>query len=405
MSLWKQVWRAFSKESSLEYPPLYKEDEFLLCAARARTNPETVARMRSLLQEEVDWKGLITAARRHGLATLLYIRLHSACTGLVPKSVLLQLGRRFVLNCARNRVMTAELVRILALFESSGIPALSFKGPLLAESIYEDLALREFDDLDILVPESKVAEAESLLRTEGYLATSEVPQERSVSYRRMQHEIAYRHPRKSIFIDLHWKMAPVFFQFSMDMQRLWTRTEWTSLAGSRVRSLSKEDTLLILCAHGSRHFWEKLEWVGGVAGVISAHPGMNWGYVLELARDLRSERVLLLGLLMAANLFGAEIPDAAWQRIRKDEVLCTLAAEAQRRLFFPDFRPVNLLEECFNMASLTDRWQDGLRIFLRTLFLPRYNDWTWLKLPSCLFFLYYPVRIFRLLRKYAIPAV
>jgi hypothetical protein len=403
MSIWKQTWRAVSRNPALTDGPLRPEDELLLCAARARTNPETAARMRSLLQGEMDWKRLLAAARGHGLAPLLYIGLDSACTGLVPKSVLRELGRRFVLNSARNRVMTAELVRILALFEGHGIAALPFKGPLLAESIYGDLALREFEDLDILVHESKVAEAEILMQAEGYLTADELPQDRPVSYRRTQHEITYRHPRKSFFIDLHWRMAPAFFQFPMDMDRLWTRIEWTSLAGSRVRNLSKEDALLILCAHGGRHFWKKLEWVGGVAGLISAHPEINWEYVFDQARDIGSERVLLLGLLMVHNLFGAEIPQAALQRTRKDEVLCTLAAEAQRRLFIPNPQPVNLVEECFNTASLTDRWQDGLRIFFRTLFLPRYKDWIWLKLPGRLFFLYYPVRIFRLLRRYALP--
>jgi hypothetical protein len=187
------------------------------------------------------------------------------------------------------------------------------------------------------------------------------------------------------------------------MEKLWMRTEWTSLAGSRVRNLSKEDALLILCAHGSRHFWMKLEWIGGVAELIGAHREMNWEYVFKQARDFKCERVLLLGLLMANNLFGAATPEPVRQRIRKDEVLHTLAAEAQRRIFLTNPQPVSVMEQCFHTASLTDRWQDSLRIVLRTLFLPRYHDWTYLKLPAPLAFLYYPLRMFRLLRKYAIP--
>ena len=191
----------------------------------------------------------------------------------------------------------------------------------------------------------------------------------------------------------------------MDMERLWSRAGWTALAGSRVRTLSKEDTLLILCARGSRHFWKKLEWVGALAGLISAHREMNWKYIFDQARDFRSERALLLGLLMAHNLFGAEIPEPARQRIRKDEVLCTLAAEAQRRLFIPNPQPVSAMEQCFHTASLTDRWQDGLRIILRTLLLPQYDDWICFNLPACFVFLYYPIRMFRLLRKYTTPSL
>jgi hypothetical protein len=145
--------------------------------------------------------------------------------------------------------------------------------------------------------------------------------------------------------------------------------------------------------------------VGGVAGLIGAHREMNWKYVFDQARDLRSERVLLLGLLMSHNLFGTEIPELAPRRIRTDGVLCALAAEAQRRLFIQNPRPASVMEQCFQRASLTDRWQDGFRIILRTLFLPPYNDCISLNLPPCLVFLHYPLRMLRLLWKYAIPAV
>ena len=232
----------------------------------------------------------------------------------------------------------------------------------------------------------------------------ELPQDRLIAYRRMKHEIIYSHPGKSILIELHWKIAPIFFHFPIDMERLWRRTEWTTLAGSRVRSLSKEDALLILCANGSRHLWEKLELVSGVARLLGVHREMNWEYIFGLARDLRSERVLLLGLLMSHNLFNTEIPKPAIRRIQTDGVLCRLAAEARVRIFTPDLQPASVIKECLQRARLTDRWLDGARIILRTLLLPQNEDWSSVKLPASLAFLYFPLRIFRVLKKYAIPA-
>jgi hypothetical protein len=70
----------------------------------------------------------------------------------------------------------------------------------------------------------------------------------------------------------------------------------------------------------------------------------------------------------------------------------------------PNPQPVSAMEQCFHTASLTDRWQDGLRIIFMTLFLPQYEDWIGLNLPTCLVFLYYPLRMVRLLKKYASPA-
>jgi len=400
MSLRKKSWRVVSGNSSLTNASLRPEDELLLCAARACTNLEIAARMKSLMQLEMDWKRLLAAARRHGLVPLLYTHLQSTCAEETPESILLTLGRQFMLNAARNLSMTAELVRILALFEDHGIPALPYKGPLLAESIYGNVALRQFEDLDILVPESKVAEAETLLRQQGYQMEHELPQDRMAAYCRMKHEIPYLHPDKSILIELHWKISPIFFHFPVDMEGIWRRAEWITLAGSRVRSLSKEDTLLILCANGSRHAWEKLESVSVVAEMLSVYPEMNWEYLFGLARDLKSEQVLLLGLLISHNLFNTEIPEPAVQRIRTDKLLRILAAEVQIRLFIPNPQSVSVMEHLSLRVRLTDRWQDAVWIILRTLFLPQHEDWRIIKLPSCLASLYFPLRIFRVLKKY-----
>jgi hypothetical protein len=64
------------------------------------------------------------------------------------------LRARFEEIARKNLRFTAELIRILNCLESHGIAAIPFKGPTLAESVYGNLALREFSDLDILVRQS-----------------------------------------------------------------------------------------------------------------------------------------------------------------------------------------------------------------------------------------------------------
>ncbi len=365
-------------------------------------NAETAERIRSLLATEIDWPSLIAASRRHGLMPLLYWHLHSISPDLVPRAVLQELRECFVNNSARNLLLTAELIKILTLFENHGIPALPFKGPVLARSIYGNLAFRQFEDLDILVPENKVAQAEALLRDQGYKATQEIPQARSASFLWTQYEIPYRHEGNSTCVELHWKVAPIFFPCAIDMQGVWNRVEWADLAGKRVRNLSNMDLLLILCAHGGRHLWEKLEWICGVAELVRANPHMNWEWLFKQARDSGSERVLLLGLVMAHDLCGVEIPEEVRGRIREDAPLLDLAALAQSRLFAPDLPPLTAMERCFYQARLADRWPDRIRILTRMIFLPRYHDWICLELPTQLSFLYFPIRIARLLWKSAL---
>ena len=146
------------------------EEELLLCCARASMDPERAERMLNLLRGKIEWELLIEAAERHGLRPLLCWHLHSVAPELVPEDVLVELRRYFYANAAQNFRLTAELLNILALFESHDIPAIPFKGPISAISIYGNLALREFGDLDILIREESMHAAAEVLSSLGYTA-------------------------------------------------------------------------------------------------------------------------------------------------------------------------------------------------------------------------------------------
>ena len=64
-------------------------------------------------------------------------------------------------------------------------------------------------------------------------------------------------------------------------------------------ALAPEDSLLILCVHANKHQWSRLGWICDIAEMLRSHPDLNWPVVMEQARMLRSERMLLLGLLLA----------------------------------------------------------------------------------------------------------
>ena len=64
--------------------------------------------------------------------------------------------------------MTNRLLDILKLFEKSHVLAVPYKGPVLASGLYQNLSLREFADLDIVVQEKDVVPAADLLESSGF---------------------------------------------------------------------------------------------------------------------------------------------------------------------------------------------------------------------------------------------
>ena len=88
--------------------------------------------------------------------------------GLAPAAVFEQLRTRYQLNARKNLKFTAELFRILDCLEANSIPAIPLKGPVLAETVFGDLALRDFSDLDVLVHAHDVLRAKGALQSLDY---------------------------------------------------------------------------------------------------------------------------------------------------------------------------------------------------------------------------------------------
>ena len=114
----------------------------------------TPEKIRDLLQRGIVWERLIETADRHRVSPLLYRCLTRIRSSGIPGTALSRMTRAFHANARRNFLVTAELLQILELFRTHGIRAIPYKGPVLSAAVYGDISMRQFDDLDIIVPVS-----------------------------------------------------------------------------------------------------------------------------------------------------------------------------------------------------------------------------------------------------------
>ena len=210
---------------------LRPEAELLLCCARTRMDSEKAARIRVLLQHDIDWEYLFRTASEHGIAPLLYRHLNAVCPESVPKETLDRLRDHFHDNSRRNLFLTGELLSLLHLFETQQIPAISFKGPVLAASVYGNLALREFSDLDILIHKQHVAKARELLVSQGYRPQFDLNDSQEAAFVRSYSAQCFVRDDGKVVVDLHWTMTSRDFGFPLEPERLWERLEPISLGG------------------------------------------------------------------------------------------------------------------------------------------------------------------------------
>jgi hypothetical protein len=353
------------------------EIDLLLCCARTRIDPANAERIRGLLREDVDWAYLLRTAHRHGVMPLLWRSLHATCPEAVPQAVLAQLGDHFHTNYRRNALLTKRLLKLMDLFEAYDIPVIPLKGPVLATSIYGDVALRQFSDLDILVHEQDVLRAKDLLISQGYQPRGQRTSTQEAAALQVRFHSQFVSHDNKVLVELHWRLIDWRFSVPFDLDRLWERLEPVSLAGTMVRGFPPEDLLLILCVHGSKpkHRWGQLGRICDVAELIHVHQGLDWGHVVAQAGRFGSERRLLLGLLLARDLLGTALPEEVRLRIQADPVVKSLAAQVCEWLFREvDGRAGGSKRSIFDL-NVMERRQDRVRFCLRSAITSTIVQW------------------------------
>lgn len=373
------------------------EAELLVHCTRLEIDPNRAKRIEALLELEIDWTKLLSFAQRNALIPLLYFQLSKIAPHRVPSDRLNELRNRFQDNSALNTLLTAEMILLIDLFEQNHIPAIPYKGPVIGAAVYGQIALRQFADLDILVRDTDVWKATDLLLDRGYEAHFVIPPKRRSAFIRLSYVRSFN--RNDTTVELHWRLAPRFFGPSFDTSKLWERTRKIPLQGSTVQIPFSDDLVLMLCIHGAKDCWEKLEWVCGLAEVVRADPELDWDDLLKRAKHAQSIGVVSLGLLLAHDLLEAPIPGNIIRklRLRSRE---DLIAQIVSRFFNNSSSHFPLAQRIRLHLELLDSFSERARYCLRVGLTTTPVDWEMISLPESASFLYYPLRVLRLLKKY-----
>jgi hypothetical protein len=251
------------------------ETELMLACASTHLDADRTARVKALLQGEFDWTYLTRTALDHRVMPLLYRNLQTLGGDIVPQSILKQLQSHYYANAARNLLLAEELLKILHLFEGHKIRAIPYKGPVLAASIYGNLALREFGDLDILVHERDYQSARRLLIRRGFRP-------------RIEHEWEeeFRDGSGRFAVDLHRRIASRDFPSPLNFDYLSKRLRPVDLAGTTAATLCPEDTLLMLGMQVTKDGNLQLSKICDIAELLRVHQQLNWAQVLKETKRL-----------------------------------------------------------------------------------------------------------------------
>jgi hypothetical protein len=370
-----------------------REFQLLLYCARSRPPSESI---KDLVDQKINWQTLHELAEHHGVRPFLHRSLKSVCWEAVPQTMQHELQCFNRKNTQKNLLFTGELLRLLGVFQQNRVPIVTFKGPVVAATVYGDVAFREFYDLDIMVREMDVCTAEDILKSCGYQPVYPNKDYRS-AFLAYHGQYMYRLGQTGVFVDLHWRLSNKGTTLPLRAAQIWRKLEQVTIAGRPVPTFGRDDLVLFLAAHGTKEGWKNLIWVCDFAELLRNCPDIDWSALVRQARRSRFSRALLVTILLANRLLDAPVPLDLLNRAANDTAVRNRVEKIRSRM--AGATRVGELEEFLNGLEMYDKWRDRLWPIATLLTTRTVGDYQAMSLRKSLWGMYYLTRPFRLARK------
>jgi len=339
----------------------------LECASPERDRQKLAGLLRFL-----NWESLLVLAEEHGVTGHLADGLRDLHENVVPPEI-----RRTLVDRQRARVfltmrLTAELFRILDLFSSQGIGALVIKGPALAVQAYADPVLRSYGDLDLLVRQRNIRRATELLCAAGFVPSVPLG---AIDAGKIPGQYLFSKPDLKLLVELHNDRTLRYFPRRLPLEEFFARQIRVKLGAREVPAPSVEDELVLICIHGSKHFWERLMWIADVAGLVMQQERIDWDRVADLAEGVGAQHMLHTGLRLASDLLKARAPHNVETTVQADMAAARLANQVCKWLPASGHAPSGLFTRALFRMRMRGGLVSGPAYLLRLSISPTEEDW------------------------------
>jgi hypothetical protein len=381
----------------LEQSKLY--DILIACLKKDKCGPEAAAV--SALSAQ-DWHNLLALSTIQRVTSLLWHRLKQKnLETLVPETTAAQLRESFRHNTMNNMRLNGELRLLLLKLNAENIPLILLKGIVLANTVYENIGLREMNDIDVLTQPDDLQRIADILTGMGYKPLQPFRTDVTI-------QTAYHLPgfikKGHAKIEVHWTITHPNTNYSIEPHGLWKRAVPVQISGCQTLMLSPEDLFLHLCLHTSylHPFTFGLRPFCDIAETID-HFGsaLNWETVVERAISQHWQRGVYLALQMAVELAGASVPDHVMEKLQPVDISETILETARTQIFTDKYFATSI-PTSFAQLLESRRLSDKFKIFWRRVFLPKAliaNNYS-IPIDSLIIYVCYLRRVYDVLRRH-----
>lgn len=366
----------------------------LLCACCTETHDD--GQLLRALQQKIRWKLLAAMAGHHGVLPVVFRRI-STCGDISPDAMD-SFKRLEQLNSRRALWLTNQLLRIVEKFDESQIPFLAYKGPILSQFLYGDVASRQFGDLDLLLRPLDVARAVSIIRDLGYRSSLSLSPDQEKAYLSIGYEYSFDSDFGRNLLEIKWQILPRFYAVPFRMDDFFSRASAVDVGGSSILTLAAEDLLLVLCVHAAKHGWEKLSWLYDIAA-LCRKVSFDWDAIWHKASGLGIARILAINLELANKFLQHPIPPPISPYTEHDKTVSRSVKTIAARIAAGEHCNVTSPAYFYEFSQLRERFADRGRFWWRLITTPGIGEWETANFENPASLLYRGVRMYRLATK------
>jgi hypothetical protein len=268
--------------------------------------------------DSLDWELFKTIARELRIAPILYYAIcKQNLQKSIPDDVLQLLESHYYKTLQKNTVLYHHLSQLLIRFNKENITVVGLKGIFLAETVYEDIALRQLSDIDILIKKKDVSKCTEILTAMGFeFDTSFVKSDFITDMRDGKHLPML--VKQGVGVELHTHLIGKDNACTISTQDFWNSTRPGNLSGLPVLHFHPHYLLLHIILHADEHFASaKIHFIGyiDIARIIETYKKeINWNVFTELCDSYSCSNQVFIHLYLAAKYIGIDIPQEIFKK-------------------------------------------------------------------------------------------
>lgn len=340
---------------------------------------------------------LIELSFKHGILPIFYYKVKNH--SFIEKEIINEMKFIYESIARKNMQLSSQLIKISRALNKKNIDFIAYKGPTLAFSAYKDITLRQYQDIDLLIKKDDIKKVSLLLSNNNYLYTVKKELLDNETYINSYYNCEFTHKTNKVRAELHWKLFKSNYCDDFTESELFSYVDNVTINKHTIPTFTNEFLLLYLCIHGTKHRWERIEWVFDLHLLVTNN-NINWHKLEQLSTNINSKNMLKLGLYMTNKLFGTKI-----NLFEEFDNKIIKLYETTLLLENPNF-DTNMSETTYNLNKLKFNilLQENIRLKIKflfnTFFKISYLDIAAFNIKDKYSYLYFILRPVRLIKKY-----